>query len=65
MATFEVASGRSSSGALDPSVIRRWVERTCASQGLPVVVTDAGVISRLVVLLGQPTSPEHNTKADA
>lgn len=65
MSTFKVASVRSSSGALDPSVIRRWVERTCATQGLPVLVTDPGAISQLVTLLGRPTGPKPTTQAVA
>lgn len=51
MATHEVARGPRP-GALDPSVVRRWVERTCAEQGLRVTITDPAIIARLVVLLG-------------
>ena len=36
-----------------PEVARAWVERTCAAQGVPVKVTDPGVIGAVVVLLGQ------------
>ena len=42
------------SGALDPSAVRRWVERTCAEQDLRVLITDRSVLAQLVVLFGQP-----------
>jgi hypothetical protein len=32
---------------------RRWAERTCEVQGLPVKVTDRSAIGEVVVLLGQ------------
>ena len=38
---------------VDPGVVRAWVERTCAAQGVPVKVTDRGVIEQTVALLGQ------------
>jgi hypothetical protein len=52
MATQQVARGPRP-GALDPSVVRRWVERTCAAQGLRVTITDRAVIAQLVVLFGR------------
>jgi hypothetical protein len=30
-----------------------WAERTCDEQGVPVKVTDAGVIEKAATLLGQ------------
>ncbi len=32
---------------------RRWAERTCEAQGVPVKVTDRTAIGEVVVLLGQ------------
>lgn len=32
--------------------VRAWVEQTCAAQGVPVVVSDPAVVSRVGVLLG-------------
>ena len=51
MATSPVARG-SRNGALDPSVVRRWVERTCAEQGLRVTITDRCAIEQLALLFG-------------
>ena len=39
-------------GALEASTIRRWVERTCAQQGLRVAITDRNALAQLVVLFG-------------
>lgn len=36
---------------LDRDALKAWVEHTCAVQGVPVLVTDAGVIARVGVLL--------------
>jgi hypothetical protein len=33
--------------------VRRWVERTCTEQGVPVKVEDRAAIGAIVVLLGQ------------
>jgi len=38
---------------VDPAVVRAWVERTRAEQGLPPVLTDPVVIARVVALLPQ------------
>ncbi len=38
---------------IDPAVVRAWVERTRAAQGLPPVLDDPVVIGRLVALLPQ------------
>ena len=35
-----------------PAQVRQWVESTCAAQGVPVVVTDRGVLARVGVLIG-------------
>jgi hypothetical protein len=37
----------------DPAVVRAWVERTRAEQGLPPTLEDPVVIARLVALLPQ------------
>lgn len=41
-----------SGGEVDP-VVRAWVERTCAAQGVPVKVRDPGVIDATATNLGQ------------
>jgi len=57
-ATLAVARTAGSTGSLSPSVIRRWVERTCAAQGVRVAITDSAAIAQLVVLFGVPdTAP--------
>ena len=38
---------------VSPGAVRAWVERTCASQGVPVKVSDRAVIETTVTLLGQ------------
>ena len=37
--------------SIDREALRAWLETSCAMQGVPVVVTDAGVVARLGVLL--------------
>ena len=37
----------------DPEVVRAWVERTRAAQGLPEVLDDAVIVPRVAALLGQ------------
>lgn len=37
----------------DPEVVRAWVERTRAAQGLPEVLDDAVIVARVAALLGQ------------
>ena len=37
----------------DPAVVRAWVERTRAAQGLPAELDDPAVIARVVALLPQ------------
>jgi hypothetical protein len=46
-------SGRSGGGEpmVDPIELRLWLERSCEAQGVPVLVTDAVVLSRVGVLL--------------
>jgi hypothetical protein len=51
MATPPVARGPRT-GALDPSVVRRWVERTCAEQGLRVAITDPNALAQVAALFG-------------
>jgi hypothetical protein len=55
-ATEPVACEPESSGALDPSVIRRWLVRTCTAQGLPVTITDPAAVAQLAVLFA-PSTP--------
>lgn len=37
---------------LTPAEVSQWVERSCAAQGVPVLVTDPGVLARVGVLIG-------------
>ena len=37
---------------LTPAQVRQWVDSTCAAQGVPVMVTDLGVLARVGVLIG-------------
>ena len=37
---------------IDRQKLAAWVEASCAAQGVPVRVTDPGVIARIGVLLG-------------
>jgi hypothetical protein len=45
---------------IDRAALRAWVEASCAAQGVPVVVTDAGLVAQVGTLLrgrdaaGQP-----------
>jgi len=36
---------------VDEAVVRAWVERTCAEQGVPMRVTDFRIIARVVAIL--------------
>jgi hypothetical protein len=36
---------------IDPEVMRVWLEESCTVQGVAVVVTDAGVVAQVRVLL--------------
>lgn len=36
---------------IDPEELVRWVQRSCADQGVPVTVTDAAVVARIGVLM--------------
>ena len=38
-----------------PEMVRAWLIRTCAAQGVPVKVADPRVIARVVALLPQPS----------
>jgi len=40
-------------------VLKAWVERSCAAQGLPVKVTDPAVLGQVGVLLGRSRPPAH------
>lgn len=59
-ATLPVAGTPESTRALDASTVCRWVERTCAAQGLPVAITDPTAIAHLAVLLNV-TCPARST----
>ena len=37
--------------SVDRDAVRSWLEASCAAQGIPVVVTDAGVVSQVRLLL--------------
>ena len=37
--------------AIDPEVMRAWLEESCTLQGMAVVITDAGVVAQVGVLL--------------
>lgn len=37
--------------AIDPEVMRAWLEESCTLQGVAVVITDAGVVAQVGVLL--------------
>lgn len=37
---------------LTPEQMRLWVESSCAARGVPVLVSDLGVLARVSVLLG-------------
>lgn len=37
---------------LDQRVLAAWLEASCAAQGVPVRVTDPGVLARVGVLMG-------------
>ena len=37
---------------LTSAQVRQWVDSTCAAQGVPVLVTDLGVLARVGVLIG-------------
>jgi len=39
---------------LTPAQLLAWVRDSCVSQGVPVVVSDPGVLSQVGVLLGAP-----------
>ena len=59
MATHKVARG-AGAVALDQSAVRRWVERSCAEQGIEVAVTDERTIAHLVTLLSVETTGTHS-----
>ncbi len=40
-------------------VLKAWVQRSCAAQGLPVKVTDPAVLRQVGVLLGRSRPPAH------
>jgi len=41
----------------DPEVVRRWVEKWCAAQGVAVKVTEAGAVEGAAALLGEGRRP--------
>jgi hypothetical protein len=36
---------------IDQDVVRAWLERSCAAQGVPVLITDARTIAKIVAIL--------------
>jgi len=55
--------------SVDREALAAWLEASCLAQGVPVVVTDAGVVAQLGVLLsgrgaaGAPRSGDRSTPA--
>ena len=53
---------------IDREALRAWLEASCSVQGVPILVTDAGVVSQIGVLLRgrdaawQPRSGERGTR---
>jgi len=47
----------------DPEVVRAWLERTCAAQGVPVKVSDPRIVARVVALLGQDSRQTGSIRA--
>jgi len=45
--------------AVPTDVVRAWVERSCAAQGLPVKVSDPAVLHQVGVLFGRSRPPAH------
>lgn len=43
---------------IDRDALRAWVESTCSAQGVPVLVTDAGSVAQLRVLLSVRASAD-------
>ena len=41
----------------DPEVVRRWVERWCAAQGVAVKVSEAEAVGRAAALLREGRRP--------
>lgn len=46
---------------IDPEAVRRWVEATCAAQGVRVQIIDPAVLQQVVSLLGR-TPPLRRTQ---
>jgi hypothetical protein len=44
-------------GHLDFEVVRRWVEASCAEQGVAVKVTEREAVARAAALLGEGRRP--------
>lgn len=65
MPTDKVAAGSRPAAAFDPSVVRRWVERSCAAQGLPAKITDPSALDRLAILFGPPPTRRRPKRAVA
>lgn len=55
--------------SIDREALRAWLEASCRVQGVPLLVTDVGVVSRIGVLLrgrdaaGQPRSGGRSARA--
>jgi hypothetical protein len=47
----------------DPAVVRAWLERSCAAQGVPVKVADPRIIAAVVSLLPQASFQAGSTRS--
>ena len=45
----------------DQEPVRRWIEESCAQQGVPVKITDPEVIRKVVILLTAGRDPDGQT----
>jgi hypothetical protein len=43
---------------------REWAERTRAEQGLPLHITDPGVIHRVLTILGRTAATQHSRRSE-
>lgn len=50
-------------GVIEGAALVQWVNASCVAQGLPLLVTDAGVIARVCTLLGgRAPGPERSMR---
>jgi hypothetical protein len=47
----------------DPEVVRSWLKRTCAEQGVPVKVADPRIIAAVASLLPQASFQTGSTRS--